>query len=98
VTLEVVGVAGQTGPSLAQALEAEVFYVQVGSFRVRENADRLLRQLRAGGYPKSRVQQAEIAGATYWRVQAGAFQGMARATRAHAELTPRFPSSFLIAD
>jgi rare lipoprotein A len=98
VFLEVVGVAGQTGPSLAQALEAEVFYVQVGSFRVRENADRLLRQLRAAGYPHSRVQQADISGATYWRVQAGAFQGVTRARQAHAELARRFGSSFLIAD
>ncbi|WP_028587709.1 septal ring lytic transglycosylase RlpA family protein [Desulfocurvus vexinensis] len=98
VRLEVVGVAGQQGPTLAQALEAETFYVQVGSFRVQENAERLVRQLRAAGYRQSRVQQAEISGATYWRVQAGAFQGMARATRAHAELAGRFASSFLIAD
>ena len=98
VRLEVVGVAGQAMPHVAQALASGRYYVQVGSFRFRDNAQRLKRQLVAGGYSGSRMQEADIEGARYWRVQAGAFEGMARAKRAHADLRNKYPGAFLIAD
>lgn len=98
VRLEVVGVAGRTVPSVAQSLESGTYFVQVGSFRFNDNAQRLVSQMRANGYSGSRLQQVEISGATYWRVQAGEFKGMARAKRAHADLREEYPSSFLIAD
>lgn len=99
VRLEAVGMAGETRTrSLAQAMENGRYYVQVGAFTFRENAVRLAEKLRAGAYPQSRLQKALVDGKTFWRVQAGVFDGMARAKRAHAELNRRYPSSFVIAD
>ncbi len=98
VRLEVVGVAGQAMPHVAQELAAGRYFVQVGSFRFEDNARRLSAQLVADGYRGSRVHEAEVEGARYWRVQAGAFEGMARAKRAHAVLLNKYPGAFLIAD
>jgi len=47
------------------------YAVQAGSFRVRENADELVKDLRRAGFEAS-VQESIVQGTTLWRVLAGA--------------------------
>ena len=98
VRLEAVGVAGERTRSVAQALADENYFVQVGAFTSRANADRMVEKMRAEGYAGSRVSRALVGGTTFWRVQAGAFKGMDHANRVHAVLKRKYPKSFLIAD
>ena len=98
VRLEAVGVAGRETPSVARAVANAKYYVQVGSFTNRTNANRLLNTLRNKGYNESRVIRALVNDRTFWRVQAGAFKGMGHATKAHAALKRVYPRSFLIAN
>jgi len=73
------------------------FYVQIGSFTVRDNATTLLQTMRQR-YPGSRLQEAIIGGKRFWRVQLGAFDGLAAANRQLRSLQSTYPSSFVIAD
>lgn len=98
VMIEAVRMEGQHKPSLAEQMANAAYYVQVGAFTVRANADRLAGKLRSTGYPQSRVTQAYVSGKKFWRVQAGIFSGMDRAKQAHAALKSNYPSSFVIAD
>ncbi|WP_052813050.1 septal ring lytic transglycosylase RlpA family protein [Desulfonatronum thioautotrophicum] len=74
------------------------FFVQVGSFTQRENADRLMRELRGRGYPESRVVRTEIDGQTFWRVQAGEFGNLDTAKDARGRIARQTPGAFVIAD
>lgn len=98
VHLEAVGVAGKPSRTVAQAMAEERLYIQVGSFTEYDNAKRLQQTLAANGYEHSRIARALLRGTRYWRVQVGAFRGMAQANRAHAYLKRDYPQSFLIAD
>jgi len=98
VRLEAVGVAGSPEPHVAQAIANADYYVQVGSFTVADNAERLLATLRSAGYGGSRVERVQLSGRDYWRVQAGVFHGMDQAHRAEAKLESTYPSAFVIAD
>ncbi len=62
-----------------KALPAPVFTVQVGSFRERGAAERLVNRIRAQGVDAG-VVEASVAGKTWYRVQVGRFT-----TRAAAE-------------
>ncbi|MBG0777445.1 MAG: septal ring lytic transglycosylase RlpA family protein [Desulfovibrionaceae bacterium] len=74
------------------------FYVQVGSFGVRENADSLRAKLIEKGYTEGRVQPAVVGGKDFWRVQAGPYTGLNAALKAQQTLEEEYPSSFVIAD
>jgi len=49
---------------------APAFAVQAGSFRVRENADELVKDLQRAGFAAT-TQEAVVQGTTLWRVLAG---------------------------
>ncbi|TVR00303.1 MAG: septal ring lytic transglycosylase RlpA family protein [Desulfovibrionales bacterium] len=74
------------------------FFIQVGSFTQRENAERLMRELRGRGYPESRVVRTEIDGQTFWRVQAGEFGNLDTAKDARGRIARQSPGAFVIAD
>ena len=74
------------------------FYVQVGSFTMQENAHSLQERLAEMGFAQSRLQLAQVGGTNFWRVQVGAFDGLAAAREGQAALEKEFPSSFVIAD
>lgn len=59
-----------------------LYHVQVGAFKVKANADRLLEQVKAAGYADAFI--AEVHGAL-WRVQIGAFAERANADRCRNE-------------
>lgn len=80
------------------ALEQGEFYVQLGSFTVKDNAYRLLDRLKAQGYTGSRLRKARVRGKLFWRVQAGVFHGLAAAEKRAAAFAREYPSSFILAD
>ncbi|WP_034642019.1 septal ring lytic transglycosylase RlpA family protein [Desulfovibrio inopinatus] len=73
------------------------FYVQVGAFRNKVNADRLLNQLRQAGYTGSRLHYGIVNGLGYNQVHAGAFKSLGAAKHARNRLEPRFADAFVIA-
>lgn len=73
------------------------FYVQVGAFVRRENAERLLPRIRAAGYPGSRIVDREIEGTRYWRVLAGSFESVSGAETARGRLAATYAGAFVIA-
>lgn len=73
------------------------FYVQIGSFTVQQNADRLLAQIRSR-YPGSRIQYAVVGGMSFWRVQAGTFPSLHAAERQSDMLESSYPQCFVIAE
>lgn len=72
------------------------FYIQVGSFGVRANADALAKEMTQQGYRGTRVVQAALGGKVYHRVQAGAFQAQSTAALELTRLSKRFPQAFLV--
>ncbi|EHJ48392.1 rare lipoprotein A [Solidesulfovibrio carbinoliphilus subsp. oakridgensis] len=73
------------------------FYVQVGAFTRRENADRLYSRLVAAGYAGSRVHYKEIDGTRFFRVHAGTFPTEAAAEEARIRLGSVFAGAFVLA-
>lgn len=74
------------------------FYVQVGSFIVKPNAEYLADKLKSRGYKNSRIVRAQLDSRTFWRVQAGKFSSLSRAKRAVKKLQTAHPGAFVIAD
>lgn len=73
------------------------FYVQVGAFAQRGNAERLLSRLQAAGYAGSRIDYKEIAGSRYFCVHAGIFATPVMAEMARLRLATAFDGAFIIA-
>jgi len=73
------------------------FYVQVGAFAVKANADRLAARLMDAGYPYTRIQEGDQTGLHLFRVQAGLFQTLEDALMAQERLEGEFPDAFVIA-
>ncbi|MES9997218.1 SPOR domain-containing protein [Desulfovibrio aminophilus] len=74
------------------------YYVQVGSFSSKANAEALVKRLKAQGYGNSRMAESRKDGKTLYRVQAGAFADKARAGAAQGALKGEFPSSYVVSD
>ena len=88
-------------PAKAQAAPAAAggrYYVQVGSFSSKANAEALVKRLKAQGYGNSRMTESRKDGKTLYRVQAGAFADKARAGAAQGALKGEFPSSYVVGD
>ncbi len=73
------------------------FYVQVGAFARRENADKLYARIIAAGYAGTRIRYTEIGGTPYWQVHAGLFPTEAKAEEARLRLASVFRGAFVIA-
>ena len=72
------------------------FFVQVGAFTNRQNAERLKNSLLLQGHKAvSRLYRAD--NTTYYRVQVKAGRTLAIARRIEAQLDPSFPGAFVIA-
>jgi rare lipoprotein A len=74
------------------------YFVQVGSFSSPENAEKLVKRLKAQGYGGSRQKRAESGGKVLYRVQAGSFPDKAAAEAALKALKGEFPSGYILAD
>ena len=98
VHLEAVAAQGRTVADVDRLLAGERYYVQVGAFKSKDNAMRLVRELKGRGFELTRMRHAEVNGEYFWRVQAGVFTGLEKARSEHAGLLARYPASFIIAD
>ncbi|RQD75197.1 septal ring lytic transglycosylase RlpA family protein [Desulfonatronospira sp. MSAO_Bac3] len=74
------------------------FYVQVGSFTTRENAENKKGRVQEKGYSETRLQKNDSGGQTVWRVQAGRFENVGQAEKARDSLRESYPEAFIIAD
>ncbi len=73
------------------------FYVQVGAFVNKSNAERLLSRMQRMGYRNSRIHYREVDGQTFWRVHAGTFPTLVKADRARRKMDSEFKGAFIIA-
>lgn len=73
------------------------FYVQVGAFTRRENAERLFARMLAAGYAGSRIHYKEIDGTRFFRVHAGTFATVNAAEVARLRLSTVFEGAFVLA-
>lgn len=91
VRLESVGVvAGQKGGDLIGR-----FYVQIGSFTVKENAHKLAKSLQGQGKASRVVHVPDI---SFHRVQVGPYLSLAGAENAAQALQGEYPNNFVVAE
>ena len=69
------------------------FYVQIGSFSVKSNAQKLTANMRQEGFSGTRMKDKR----SLWLVQVGMFGNLNQAQAAHSKLAKRFPGSVIIA-
>ncbi len=91
VRLETIG----TVPGLKDGDITGNFYVQVGAFSQKSNADGLAAKMRGQGL-NSRVYYADLV--KFWRVQAGPYPSLVKAQNAGAGLQSQFPGNFVVAE
>ncbi len=89
--------AKQAAPAQAKAAGGK-YFVQVGSFSSSENAEKLVKRLKAQGYGGSRQKRADSGGKVLYRVQAGSFPDKAAAEAALKALKGEFPSGYILTD
>ena len=87
----------EAAPAKAKAAGGK-YFVQVGSFASPENAEKLVKRLKAQGFGGSRQVRAETGGKVLYRVQAGSFPDKAAAESALKALKGEFPSGYVTAD
>lgn len=73
------------------------FYVQVGAFANRANAEKLASRMLRAGYAGTRINDKDIGGTQFFRVHAGAFPTMDAAERARQHLGAAHAGAFVIA-
>ena len=73
------------------------FYVQVGAFANRENAERLYGRMRASGFAGSRIDDKDFGGNRLFRVHAGTFATMQEAEQARQRLARTYYGAFILA-
>lgn len=71
------------------------FYVQVGAFAKRENAESLSSRMKAEGKPARLVYADDIG---FWRVQVGVYSKLSNAEAVRESMRREFPNSFIVAD
>jgi rare lipoprotein A len=71
------------------------FYVQVGAFANRSNAERLVAKLKRGG-KGARTYYAEQVG--FWRVQVGPYGSLVKAENAASAIEAEYPKNFVVAE
>lgn len=89
--------AKEAAPAKAKAAGGK-YFVQVGSFSSPENAEKLVKRLKAQGFGGSRQVRATAGGKVLYRVQAGSFPDKAAAESALKALKGEFPSGYVTAD
>jgi rare lipoprotein A len=72
------------------------FYVQIGSFMVRDNARALARVMANRGHTV-RLQEALVRGERFWRVQVGIYDKLSHAHQAREKFEGSYPGAFIVA-
>ena len=71
------------------------FYVQVGAFSSKANADGLVARLQGRG---SGARSAHAPDVGFWRVQVGPYPSLKHAEEAATSMSGEFPNNFVVAD
>lgn len=71
------------------------FYIQIGAFSRKDNADKLLARMKAQGY-NARLQYADYA--HLWRVQVGTYKSVNEAESVRRQLEVHYPGNFIVAE
>lgn len=74
------------------------FYIQVGAYKVKENADRLVERLGKAGFHNARIVRIVTDSAQIFKVQLGMYKSLANARKANLKIGPGFPGTFILAD
>jgi len=82
-------------PSIENGDMKGTFYVQVGAFSVRANADKLVNTLRARGL-KARTYYSQSV--NFWRVQVGPYTSLTQAQQESDKLKVSYPENYILAD
>lgn len=82
-------------PSIKNGDMKGSFYVQVGAFSVRANADKLLKSIQAKGM-KARAYYSDYV--HFWRVQIGPFSSLKEVERQSDNLQITYPGNYILAD
>ncbi len=85
-------------PAAAKTAAGASYFVQVGSFADKANAEGVVKRLKAAGYAASRSIAVTKDGKTLYRVQAGAFPDQASASKGQQSLAKDFPSGYVLKD
>jgi len=76
--------------------DSTTFYsVQLGSFGMQDNAERLLKKVE-GKFPEARMMQAEVYGKIWFRVLCGKCNSIEEASKLKSSLSAAYPQSFLV--
>lgn len=74
------------------------FYIQVGAYKVKTNADRLIERLHKIGFTNTRTVRVVTDSAQIFKVQVGMYKTLDNVRKAHLKLGPGFPGTFVLAD
>ena len=74
------------------------FYIQVGAYKVKDNADRLIERLEKAGFHNTRIVRVVTDSAQIFKVQLGMYKSLANARKANLKIGPGFPGTFILAD
>ncbi|OEU70204.1 MAG: hypothetical protein BA863_13310 [Desulfovibrio sp. S3730MH75] len=74
------------------------FYIQVGAYKVKDNADMLVGRLQKVGFNNSRVIRVVTDSAQIFKVQLGMYKSLASARTAHKKIGKGFTGTFILAD
>lgn len=74
------------------------FYVQVGAFKVKKNADFLVERVEKAGFLNHRLLRIVNDNSQVFKVQIGMFKSLSKAREALGKLGKGFPGAFVMAD
>jgi rare lipoprotein A len=74
------------------------FYVQVGAFKVKKNADFLIERVEKAGFSNHRLLRIVNDNSQVFKVQIGMFKSLSKGREALGKLGKGFPGSFVLAD
>ncbi|WP_320170901.1 septal ring lytic transglycosylase RlpA family protein [Maridesulfovibrio sp.] len=74
------------------------FYIQAGAYKVKDNAERLIKRLNKAGFSNTRIVRIVTDSAQIFKVQVGMYKTLADARKAHGQMGPGFPGTFILAD
>lgn len=96
VRITAIGSDPVSRPAVAKNPAIKYYHVRVGAFSVRDNAERVHRQLVAAGYPNANIATITRDGRILHIVQAGSFSSRDKAEQVLEGLKNRFPTSYII--
>ena len=74
------------------------FYIQVGAYKVKANAERLIERLNKADFHNTRIVRIVTDSAQIFKVQLGMYKTLGNARKANSKIGPGFPGTFILAD